>query len=167
MGYATAIIWQEEILPQCSISGATLYREASTIIICNFARWLRCNRLFGMAMVAFFIEQKQMTVEELTNIFLRLDMAGKAEASEFLFESGTINFTVNSIYEDAQGCVCLESNEIMELDDYPVGMIVEELSHCSKETGIYFYDDDSKEYYGIYPDEIRTDGNGDLWIKVR
>ena len=120
-----------------------------------------------MAMVAFFIEQKQMTVEELTNIFLRLDMAGKAEASEFLFESGTINFTVNSIYEDAQGCVCLESNEIMELDDYPVGMIVEELSHCSKETGIYFYDDDSKEYYGIYPDEIRTDEKGDVWIKVR
>lgn len=28
-----------------------------------------------------------MTVEELTNIFLRLDMAGKAEDSEFLFGS--------------------------------------------------------------------------------
>ena len=55
----------------------------------------------------------------------------------------------------------------MELDDYPVGMIVEDLSHCSIETGIYFYDDDSKEYYGIYPDEIRTDEKGDVWIKVR
>ena len=225
-----------------------------------------------MAMVAFFIEQKQMTVEELTNIFLRLDMAGKAEGSEFLFgssedgvdpfpitgvyldedgdvcleydckiglglsakelseavrefdgnktiyfvsvdesgertlfnikdggtkdrdsddlriiqakrlvdavstfsidailhfESGTINFTVNSIYEDAQGCVCLESNEIMELDDYPVGLLIEELSHWPEGTGVYFYDDDSKEYYGIYPDEIRADDKGDIWIKVR
>ena len=42
------------------------------------------------------------------------------------FESGMINFTVNSIYED-----------------------------------------DSKEYYGIYPDEIRADEQGDVWIKVR
>lgn len=83
------------------------------------------------------------------------------------FESGTINFTVNSIYEDAQGCVCLESNEIMELDDYPVGMLIEELSHWPEGTGVYFYDDDSREYYGIYPDEIRTDEKGDIWIKVR
>ena len=83
------------------------------------------------------------------------------------FESGTINFTVNSVYEDAQGCICLESNEIMELDDYPVGLLEEDLSHCSKETGVYFYDYESKEYYGIYPDEIRTDEEGDVWIKVR
>ena len=83
------------------------------------------------------------------------------------FESGTLNFTVNSIYEDAQGCVCLESNEIMELDDYPVGLLVEEISHWTEGTRIYFYDDDSKEYYGIYPDEIRTDEKGDVWIKVR
>ena len=83
------------------------------------------------------------------------------------FESGTINFTVNSVYEDAQGCICLESNEIMELDDYPVGLLEEDLSHCSKETVVYFYDDESKEYYGIYPDEIRTDEEGDVWIKVR
>ena len=83
------------------------------------------------------------------------------------FESGTINFTVNSVYEDAQGCICLESNEIMELDDYPVGLLEEDLSHCSKETGVYFYYDESKEYYGIYPDEIRTDEEGDVWIKVR
>ena len=83
------------------------------------------------------------------------------------FESGTINFTVNSIYEDSEGCVCLESNEIMELDDYPVGLLMEDLSHNPEETGIYFYDDDSEEYYGIYPDEIRTDEKGDVWIKVR
>ena len=60
------------------------------------------------------------------------------------FESGTINFTVNSIYEDSEGCICLESNEIMELDDYPVGLLMEDLSHCPKGTGIYFYDDDSQ-----------------------
>ena len=83
------------------------------------------------------------------------------------FESGTLNFTVNSIYEDGEGCICLESNEIMELDDYPVGLLLEDLSHCHKGTGIYFYDDDSQEYYGIYPDEIRTDEKGDVWIKVR
>ena len=83
------------------------------------------------------------------------------------FESGTINFTVNSIYEDSEGCICLESNEIMELDDYPVGLLMEDLSHNPEETGIYFYDDDSEEYYVIYPDEIRTDEKGDAWIKVR
>ena len=55
----------------------------------------------------------------------------------------------------------------MELDDYPVGLLEEDLSHCSKERGVYFYDDDSREYYGIYPDEIRTDEKGDVWIKVR
>ncbi|MCI5718802.1 MAG: hypothetical protein MR294_00075, partial [Bacteroidales bacterium] len=84
-----------------------------------------------------------------------------------LFESGTINFTVNSIYEDGHGCICLESNEIMELDDYPVGLLIEELSHWPEGIGVYFYDDDSREYYGIYPDEIRTDEKGDVWIKVR
>ena len=83
------------------------------------------------------------------------------------FESGTINFTVNSIYEDGHGCICLESNEIMELDDYPVGLLIEELSHWPEGIGVYFYDDDSREYYGIYPDEIRTDEKGDVWIKVR
>ena len=97
-----------------------------------------------------------------------IELLGKFAPEAILhFESGTINFTVNSIYEDGHGCICLESNEIMELDDYPVGMIVEDLSHCSKDTGIYFYDDDSKEYYVIYPDEIRTDEKGDVWIKVR
>ena len=97
-----------------------------------------------------------------------IDILGKYAPEAILhFESGTINFTINSIYEDGHGCVCLESNEIMELDDYPVGLLEEDLSHCSKERGVYFYDDDSREYYGIYPDEIRTDEKGDVWIKVR
>ena len=97
-----------------------------------------------------------------------IDALGEYSPESILhFESGTINFTVNSIYEDGEGCICLESNEIMELDDYPVGLLLEDLSHCPKGTGIYFYDDDSQEYYGIYPDEIRTDEKGDVWIKVR
>ena len=87
-----------------------------------------------------------------------IEALGESSPGSILhFESGTINFTVNSIYEDSEGCICLESNEIMELDDYPVGLLMEDLSHNPKETGIYFYDDDSEEYYGIYPDEIRTD----------
>lgn len=97
-----------------------------------------------------------------------IEVLGKYAPEAILhFESGTINFTVNSIYEDGHGCICLESNEIMELDDYPVGLLIEELSHWPEGTGVYFYDDDSKEYYGIYPDEIRTDEKGDVWIKVR
>ena len=97
-----------------------------------------------------------------------IDALGEYSPESILhFESGTINFTVNSIYEDGEGCVCLESNELMELDDYPVGLLLEDLSHCSKGTGIYFFDDDSEEYYGIYPDEIRTDEKGEVWIKVR
>ncbi len=93
-----------------------------------------------------------------------IEVLGKYAPEAILhFESGTINFTINSIYEDGHGCVCLESNEIMELDDYPVGLLIEELSHWPEGTGVYFYDDDSREYYGIYPDEIRTDEKGDVW----
>lgn len=97
-----------------------------------------------------------------------IDILGKYAPEAILhFESGTINFTINSIYEDGHDCICLESNEIMELDDYPVDLLFEELSQWPEGTGVYFYDDDSKEYYGIYPDEIRTDEKGDVWIKVR
>lgn len=83
------------------------------------------------------------------------------------FESGTLNFTVNSVYTDGQGCLCMESNEIMELDDWPVSMIVEELSSVDSHTKVYFFDDDSKEYYGIYPEECHRDDRGDTWINVR
>lgn len=83
------------------------------------------------------------------------------------FESGTINFTVNSIYADEFGCLCLESNEIEELDDYTVELILEELSTIPDDTPVYLYDDEAKEYYGIYPDEFKTDPDGDPWINVR
>lgn len=83
------------------------------------------------------------------------------------FESGTINFTINSVYWDDEGCFCLESNEIMELDNYPVGMIVEELEALAPETPVYFFDDEAGEYYGIYQDELRLSEDGDIWIKAR
>lgn len=83
------------------------------------------------------------------------------------FESGTINFTINSVYHDGEGCFCLESNEIMELDNYPVGMIIEELEALEPSTPVFFYDDETGEYYGIYTDEIRTSEDGDTWIKAR
>lgn len=83
------------------------------------------------------------------------------------FESGTINFTVNSIYMDGQDCLCLESNEIEELSNYTSGLIVEELSQVDAGTRVYLYDDESKEYYGIYVDEHRTDPDGNPWINVR
>lgn len=92
------------------------------------------------------------------------------------FESGSINFTINSVYLDGDGNVCLESNEVMELDDYIIGDLLDELSPLSsvsydhgtlRAARVYFYDDDSGEYYGIYPDEVRTDADGEVWIKVR
>lgn len=83
------------------------------------------------------------------------------------FESGTINFTINSVYVDELGCLCLESNEIEELDNYTAGLLVEELSQAGADTKVYLYDDDSKEYYGIYVDEHRTDPDGNPWINVR
>lgn len=90
-----------------------------------------------------------------------------ADAALLHFESGTINFTINSIYTDPHGCLCLESNEIMELDDYPLSMIIDELQAAAEETPVYFYDDESRDYYGIYYDEWRIDEKGDVWIKVR
>lgn len=97
-----------------------------------------------------------------------IDALGKFDKDAILhFESGTINFTINSVYMDPYGSLCLESNEIMELDDYPISMIMEDLSGQMGGTGVYFYDDDSKEFYGIYPDEYRIDDKGELWINVR
>lgn len=32
---------------------------------------------------------------------------------------------------------------------------------------VYFFDDDSKEYYGTCTDESRMDGKGGTWINVR
>lgn len=83
------------------------------------------------------------------------------------FESGTINFTINSVYIDEYGCLCLESNEIDELDNYTSGLLVEELSQIDADTNVYLYDDDSKEYYGIHVDEHRTDSAENPWIKIR
>lgn len=90
-----------------------------------------------------------------------------ADAALLHFESGTINFTINSIYTDPHGCLCLESNEIMELDDYPLSMIISELEEVDPRTEVYFFDDESRDYYGIYKDEWRIDDKGDVWIKVR
>lgn len=83
------------------------------------------------------------------------------------FESGTINFTINSIYTDSQGCLVLESNEIEELDNYTVGLILDEFQHFDQSTQVYLYEDESREFYGIHPDELRTDSSGNPWIKVR
>lgn len=83
------------------------------------------------------------------------------------FENGTINFTVNSVYEDEEGCLCLESNEIEELDNYTVGLLLDELYSVGDTTPVYLYDDESKEYFGIYLDEYKTDQDGNPWINVR
>ena len=51
-----------------------------------------------------------MTVEELTNIFLRLEMADKAKDSEFLFgssEEGVDPFPITGVILDDEGDVCL------------------------------------------------------------
>lgn len=82
-------------------------------------------------------------------------------------ETGTINFTINSVYIDDRGDLCLESNEIMELDDYPVGMIIEELESVDQNTPVYFYDDESKEYYEILPEEFRLGKDGGPWFKIK
>ena len=53
-----------------------------------------------------------MTVEELTNIFLRLEMADKAKDSEFLFgssEEGVDPFPITGVILDDEGDVCLEA----------------------------------------------------------
>ena len=57
-----------------------------------------------------------MTVEELTNIFLRLEMADKAKDSEFLFgssEEGVDPFPITGVILDDEGDVCLESLSMM------------------------------------------------------
>ena len=58
-----------------------------------------------------------MTVNELTNIFLRLEMADKAKESEFLFgssEEGVEPFPITGVIIDEDGDVCLESDDRIE-----------------------------------------------------
>lgn len=98
---------------------------------------------------------------------LRERLGGFAADSIPFFESGTINFTVNSVYVDELGCLCLESNEIEELDNYTSALILEELSSLEDDTLVYLYDDEGQEYYGIYPDECKSDPEGNPWINVR
>ena len=72
-----------------------------------------------------------MTVEELTNIFLRLDMAGKAEDSEFLFgssEDGVEPFPITGVILDDDGDVCLEYDCKIGL-----GLSAKELSEAIQE----------------------------------
>lgn len=107
-------------------------------------------------------ELRMIPVSEIVGL-----LRGQNPDSVPYFESGTINFTVNSIYMDGHGCLCLESNEIEELDNYTSGLLVEELSQLDDDTRVYLYDDDSAEYYGIYVDEYRTDPDGNPWINVR
>lgn len=85
----------------------------------------------------------------------------------FHLESGTINFTINAIYTDDEGCLILESNEIEELADYTADLVMEELSQCPPDTKVIFLDDEASEYYGLYLEEHRTDESGDLWVKAR
>lgn len=107
-------------------------------------------------------ELKMITVGELVEVL------GQYNPDSLLhFESGTINFTINAIYLDDEGCVCLESNEIEELADYPISMIMSDLLAADLCTNIYFYDDESKDYYGIYTQERKVGPEGDLWINVR
>lgn len=82
------------------------------------------------------------------------------------FETGTIYFTINSVYTDEYGCLCLESNEIEELDNYPVSLILEDLE-ANPEAEAYLYDDEAKEYYGIHSDERRSGPEGNPWFKIR
>ena len=107
-------------------------------------------------------ELRMIPVPELVEL-----LRGQNPDSVPYFESGTINFTVNSIYMDEHGCLCLESNEIEELDNYTSGLLVEELSQLDADIRVYLYDDDSAEYYGIYVDEHRTEPDGNPWINVR
>ncbi|MCQ2134917.1 MAG: hypothetical protein MJY88_08115 [Bacteroidales bacterium] len=107
-------------------------------------------------------ELRMIRASELADL-----LCGQDKDSIPYFESGTVNFTVNSVYMDEQDCLCLESNEIEELDNYTSGLLVEELSQVDADTRVYLYDDDSKEYYGIYVNEHRTDPDGNPWINVR
>ena len=53
-----------------------------------------------------------MTVEELTNIFLRLELADKAKDSESLFrssEEGVDPFPITGVILDDEGDVCLDA----------------------------------------------------------
>ena len=52
-----------------------------------------------------------MTLEELTNIFLRLDMTDKAEVSEFLFgssEDGVDPFPITGVNLDEKGDIWIK-----------------------------------------------------------
>ena len=81
-----------------------------------------------------------MTVEELTNIFLRLEMADKAKDSEFLFgssEEGVDPFPITGVILDDEGDVCLESDDRME-EGLSAAELAEAVSVYDGNKTIYF-----------------------------
>ena len=85
-----------------------------------------------------------MTVEELTNIFLRLEMADKAKDSEFLFGSGAEGvdpFPITGVILDED--VCLESDDRME-EGLSAAELAEAVSVYDGNKTIYFVHIDSE-----------------------
>ena len=77
-----------------------------------------------------------MTVEELTNIFLRLEMADKAKDSEFLFgssEEGVDPFPITGVILDDEGDVCLESLSMTMTQRNTMGYILTKSARTRKE----------------------------------
>ena len=76
-----------------------------------------------------------MTVEELTNIFLRLEMADKAKDSEFLFgssEEGVDPFPITGVILDDEGDVCLEALSMTTIHRNIMGYILTKSARTRK-----------------------------------
>ena len=76
-------------------------------------------------------------------------------------------YTVNQIYLDDDGDVCLESNEEGE-DEYDVDQIVTEVSAFDEDTYVYFKvvdEDGNEECYDI-SDEWEVDDDGDTMVEL-
>lgn len=109
----------------------------------------------------------EITVDVLINCGELLSvLQANINAKILRLQCGTINFTINSIYLDDYGHICLESNEYEELDDYSVAMIAEALADEGTDFNVYFLDSEAGDYYLINLSTARVDDKGDMWLDI-
>lgn len=114
-----------------------------------------------------------MTVEELEDMMLAITSARNENGT---IQNGFIQFnigdedgpyTVNRIYQDEDGDVCVESNEEDE-DEYTVDQIGTEVSAFPEDTYVYFkvVDEDGDEENYDFTDEWEIDDDGDTLVEL-
>ena len=113
-----------------------------------------------------------MTIKELKELLHRICEEGYEDWTLFMCDDDDDDYSVNNIYVDDDGDVCLESTDVEGEDDnvYTANGILEEIENYHDDTYVYFieeYEDESWYAYDIESNWfIGTDYEGDDILNV-